>query len=63
MFGSLWYNNVEQFMCSLTDCRQEIVNGVYTNTCNSGSCNCAGNSAFCGGPGVVFNIKDSLAGA
>ncbi|KAJ3022015.1 UNVERIFIED_CONTAM: hypothetical protein HDU68_009354 [Siphonaria sp. JEL0065] len=63
MFGSLWYNNAEQFMCSLSDCSQSITNGIYTNKCNTGSCSCSGNSAFCGGPGVVFNIQDSLKAA
>ncbi|KAJ3109352.1 hypothetical protein HK100_003307 [Physocladia obscura] len=60
-FGTLWYNNVEQFMCTMTDCTQTIVNDVYKNVCNSGSCQCAGTSTFCGGPGVVFNLQSSLA--
>ncbi|KAI9339608.1 hypothetical protein BDR26DRAFT_918973 [Obelidium mucronatum] len=63
MFGSLWYNNVQQFMCKMSDCSQSIENGIYTNRCNNGACECAGNSAFCGGPGVVFNIQDSLKAA
>ncbi|KAJ3066124.1 hypothetical protein HDU98_010549 [Podochytrium sp. JEL0797] len=59
-FGSLWYENVEQFMCVLSDCTQSISNGVYSNVCKSGSCQCAGNSAFCGGPGTALNLAGSL---
>ncbi|KAJ3391242.1 hypothetical protein HDU84_006306 [Entophlyctis sp. JEL0112] len=62
-FGSLWYDNVEQFMCEMSDCSQSIQDGQYTQTCTTGTCKCAGDSTFCGGPGVVFNIQSSLASA
>ncbi|KAJ3072693.1 hypothetical protein HDU98_003118 [Podochytrium sp. JEL0797] len=63
MYGSLWYQDKQQFMCELTDCAQKIENGVYSNVCQSGTCKCNGNSAFCGGPGTMLSIKGTIESA
>ncbi|KAJ3249108.1 hypothetical protein HDU78_007070 [Chytriomyces hyalinus] len=60
IYGSLWYDNAQQFMCSLYDCSQSIVDGKYRHVCTAGSCECSSKSTFCGGPGVTIDLTGPL---
>ncbi|KAJ3241698.1 hypothetical protein HDU81_011022 [Chytriomyces hyalinus] len=60
IYGSLWYDNAQQFMCSLYQCSQSIVDGKYQHVCTAGSCECSSKSTFCGGPGVTIDLTGPL---
>ncbi|KAJ1560947.1 hypothetical protein HK405_005440 [Cladochytrium tenue] len=61
--GALWYNNTEQFMCDISDCSQQLVDGQYQWYCSSLACECIGKSAFCGGPGTLINLASAISEA
>ncbi|KAJ3167225.1 hypothetical protein HK101_011808 [Irineochytrium annulatum] len=57
----VWYNGVQQFMCQMTNCTQSLVDSNYQWYCNALSCQCTGNSYFCGGPpGNTINLSSNI---
>ncbi|KAI9342049.1 hypothetical protein DFJ73DRAFT_843020 [Zopfochytrium polystomum] len=61
--GSLWYDGNQQFMCNISGCTQELVNGQYRWYCPDTQCQCIGSSTFCGGPGTVVDLTNSIKSA
>ncbi|KAG9125549.1 hypothetical protein FRC07_007159 [Ceratobasidium sp. 392] len=47
-FAQLFYDGVEQFYCSATDCKQTVGNDTTDWTCASLKCNCRPGTMFCG---------------
>jgi hypothetical protein len=50
-------------MCKMTECDQTVVDDKYQYKCNNVTCQCVPGATFCGGPGVVINLVNSISGA
>ncbi|KAJ3067737.1 hypothetical protein HDU98_009056 [Podochytrium sp. JEL0797] len=64
--GTLFHDGVEQFMCQMNGCNQTILSSgdfQYEYSCAATQCACAGQSTFCGGPGVVIDLTKTIGGA
>ncbi|KAI9199782.1 uncharacterized protein BJ171DRAFT_517045 [Polychytrium aggregatum] len=62
-FLSLWYQNQEQFFCSVWNCNQVRNGTLIRYDCPSVQCGCYPGAAFCGGPGTKFDLTSLIAQA
>ncbi|KAJ3067738.1 hypothetical protein HDU98_009057 [Podochytrium sp. JEL0797] len=65
-FGTLWYNNVEQFICQMHNCSQVLSHSdpfQYQYLCSNTQCLCSRAAIFCGGPGVTVDLTKQIAQA